>query len=301
MKKLLGLIIFLVGVGGLALSGAGLVFGRQAINTLATNLDSSYQLTADSLDNLINTLVLVKTAATDITTTLETAQTTADGVATAVQETRPFVDQINVITTENVPATLEEVQTAIPNIAQVAAVVDNTLTTLNNFRLDEGYTFNIPLVGEYTIPLQFDLGIDYTPTEPFDQTINNLGASLDGLPDQLRTLETYLNVTSSSLNTISQDVHVLADNLTAVNGSLNQLTPLLDEYLRLATQAKTQLSQLRTGLDSQINTLQLLLTVTLIWLALSQLVPLYLGWELLGGKPSAISHQPLASPPKADS
>lgn len=281
MKRLLGLIIFLVGMGGLALSGFGLVFGRQAANILAANVDSSYQLTADSLDNLINTLVLVKTATGDITTTLETAKTTADGVATAVQETRPLVDQINVITTENVPATLEEVQTAIPNIAQVAAVVDDTLTTLNNFRLDEGYTLNIPLVGEYTIPLQFDLGIDYTPTEPFDQTINDLGASLDGLPEQLRTLETYLNVTSSSLNSISQDVHALADNLTAVNSSLNQLTPLLDEYLRLATQAQTQLSQLRTALNNQINTLQIALTIITVWLALSQLVPLYLGWQLL--------------------
>lgn len=291
LKRLLGFLILLVGLGGLVLSGGGLVFGRQAIDQVAVNLENSLQTTADSLDTVINSLVLAQTTLTDVGTTLGTASDTTETVATAVQESRPLLTQINTIATDQVPQTLEEVQTAIPNIAQVAGVVDNTLTTLNNFRLDESLTIPIPFGPEINIPLQFDLGIDYTPTEPFDQTVNELGASLEGLPEQLRGLETYLTVTSSNLQTISQGLHDVADDMEAVNGRISEFAPLLDDYLLLATTTQTKLQNTQQQLNTQLDTLKLVLTVVTVWLALSQLVPLYVGWELLRGKSSVDSKQ----------
>lgn len=291
LKRLLGFLILLVGLGGLVLSGGGLVFGRQAIDQVAVNLENSLQTTADSLDTVINSLVLAQTTLTDVGTTLGTASDTTETVATAVQESRPLLTQINTIATDQVPQTLEEVQTAIPNIAQVAGVVDNTLTTLNNFRLDESLTIPIPFGPEINIPLQFDLGIDYTPTEPFDQTVNELGASLEGLPEQLRGLETYLTVTSSNLQTISQGLHDVADDMEAVNGRISEFAPLLDDYLLLATTTQTKLQNTQQQLNTQLDTLKLVLTVVTVWLALSQLVPLYVGWELVRGKSSVNSKQ----------
>lgn len=291
LKRLLGFLILLVGLGGLVLSGGGLVFGRQAIDQVAVNLENSLQTTADSLDTVINSLVLAQTTLTDVGTTLGTASDTTETVATAVQESRPLLTQINTIATDQVPQTLEEVQTAIPNIAQVAGVVDNTLTTLNNFRLDESLTIPIPFGPEINIPLQFDLGIDYTPTEPFDQTVNELGASLEGLPEQLRGLETYLTVTSSNLQTISQGLHDVADDMEAVNGRISEFAPLLDDYLLLATATQTKLQNTQQQLNTQLDTLKLVLTVVTVWLALSQLVPLYVGWELVRGKSSVNSNQ----------
>lgn len=291
LKRLLGFLILLVGLGGLVLSGGGLVFGRQAIDQVAVNLENSLQTTADSLDTVINSLVLAQTTLADVGTTLGTASDTTETVATAVQESRPLLTQINTIATDQVPQTLEEVQTAIPNIAQVAGVVDNTLTTLNNFRLDESLTIPIPFGPEINIPLQFDLGIDYTPTEPFDQTVNELGASLEGLPEQLRGLETYLTVTSSNLQTISQGLHDVADDMEAVNGRISEFAPLLDDYLLLATTTQTKLQNTQQQLNTQLDTLKLVLTVVTVWLALSQLVPLYVGWELLRGKSSVDSKQ----------
>lgn len=290
-KRLLGFLILLVGLGGLILSGGGLVFGRQAIDQVAVNLENSLQTTADSLDTVINSLVLAQTTLADVGTTLGTASDTTETVATAVQESRPLLTQINTIATDQVPQTLEEVQTAIPNIAQVAGVVDNTLTTLNNFRLDESLTIPIPFGPEINIPLQFDLGIDYTPTEPFDQTVNELGASLEGLPEQLRGLETYLTVTSSNLQTISQGLHDVADDMEAVNGRISEFAPLLDDYLLLATTTQTKLQNTQQQLNTQLDTLKLVLTVVTVWLALSQLVPLYVGWELVRGQSSVNSKQ----------
>lgn len=290
-KRLLGFLILLVGLGGLVLSVGGLVFGRQAIDQVAVNLENSLQTTADSLDTVIHSLVLAQTTLADVGTTLGTASDTTETVATAVQESRPLLTQINTIATDQVPQTLEEVQTAIPNIAQVAGVVDNTLTTLNNFRLDESLTIPNPFGPEINIPLQFDLGIDYTPTEPFDQTVNELGASLEGLPEQLRGLETYLTVTSSNLQTISQGLHDVADDMEAVNGRISEFAPLLDDYLLLATTTQTKLQNTQQQLNTQLDTLKLVLTVVTVWLALSQLVPLYVGWELVRGKLSVDSKQ----------
>ena len=49
--------------------------------------------------------------------------------------------------------------------------------------------------------LNYSLGVDYNPNVPFDDTVLTLGESLDGLPESLRSLQTYADETNQNLDT----------------------------------------------------------------------------------------------------
>ena len=147
------------------------------------------------------TLVLIKSSIADVNAVVTTAETTADNLAQSVSDTRPLLNQIGVVASEQVPDNLETIQEAFPGLEQVAGVIDRTLVTLNSFRIDEEiFGFNF----------QYDLGIDYEPEIPFDQSVRDLSEGLEGIPESLRAMDAYITITSENLETISQDIQTLA-------------------------------------------------------------------------------------------
>lgn len=116
---------------------------------------------------------------------------------------------------------------------------------------------------------------------PFDQSVQELGEGLEGLPESLRTLEIYINVANNNLQTVSRDIRNLADDLGTVNGRINELDPILDEYLRLITATNDRTRQMRAQINSEVQTIKNGITLAMVWLAITQVAPLYLGWELV--------------------
>ena len=57
-----------------------------------------------------------------------------------------------------------------------------------------------------------------------------------------------------------------------------------DRYLALADQAGAAIDRVDANIDAQLDALRLGAVAVLVLLALSQLAPLYLGWELLTGR-----------------
>lgn len=271
-RRLLGVIMLLIAFGGIALGVFGIRLGHQLVDNIAVNLEQTLTLTSQSLDTVSETLVLAKASITDVNTVMETAETTADNLAQTVNDTRPLLDQISSVTSEQVPDSLETIEEAFPTLEQAAGVIDRTLVTLNSFRIDEN------ILG---LDIEYDLGIDYAPEVPFDQSVRELGQGLEGLPESLRTLQIYINVTNSNLQTVSQDIRNLADDLNIVNGRVSDLDPILDNYIALITTTNDNTRQLRTQLNDQIQSIKNGITLVMVWLAITQIAPLYLGWELL--------------------
>jgi methyl-accepting chemotaxis protein len=274
-KKILGLLMLLIAVGGVGLAVFGARFGHRLVDQVAANFDQTLQLTSQSLDTVSETLVLAKSSIVDVNTVMETAESTADDLAQTVTDTRPLLSQISSVASEQVPDSLETIEEAFPSLEQVAGVIDRTLVTLNNFRIDE------EILG---FPIQYDLGVDYAPEVPFDQSVRELGEGLDGLPESLRTLQVYINVTNGNLQTVSLDIRNLADDLNTVNGRINELSPILDDYIMLITTTNDNTRQLRAQITSDVQSIKNGITLVMVWLAITQIAPLYLGWELVTGK-----------------
>ena len=274
-RKLIGFLLLLIGVVGVALSIAGVYFSDQIVSALGDGLDSTLKLTADSLVTVEDTLALAQTTVGDVNAGLDTVGVTADDLAKTLDDTRPLLDQITQVATEDVPGNIEAIQATIPNMAEVAGVIDDTLITLNAFKIEES------ILG---IDLNYDLGVDYQPTVPFDETITALGSSLDGMPDQLRSLQPNIETASDNLAVVSKDIYAIADDLAVINGRIAEVEPLLGDYIGIVGDINGAVITTREQVNTQLKTVSLALKIGLVWLGLMQFAILYLGWDLIIGE-----------------
>jgi methyl-accepting chemotaxis protein len=275
VRRILGLFILLIGVAGVAIAIVGLRMTHQLLDSVGTQVDSGLQLTSESLDNVNATLLLAKDTVADVAVSMNTIQTTTLDLAQTLEETRPLIEQSTLVATEQVPDSIEAVQEAIPALTDVAGTIDSTLATLSRFRIDReilGFQFN------------YDLGINYDPEVPFDDAVIGIGSSLEGLPESLRALAVYLEVANDNLQNISDDIYLLSEDLDRLNANITELDPILDEYIRLVTELNDTLRGLRQQISEQIEIARNVATIAFIWLGLTQLMPLYFGYELLSGK-----------------
>ncbi len=275
VRRFFGILILLTGIFGLVMGVVGLRATNNLIDQLGVALDNTLELTVTNLDNVHETLVVTKSSLREATVAIETVQVTALDLSTTITETRPFLNSVNEVATQNVPGSLDAFQDAIPNIAEVAGGIDDAMTALSNF------TFATQLLG---VDLGFDLGISYSPVVPFDETITELGASLEGLPESLRELDTQIQVTSDNLVVISQDVEQLSADIGNINAQLKRFDPVVDGYVKTVSDLRFSANTARQNITSQLETLKMGANLLFLWLALMQITPLYVGAKLVFGR-----------------
>ncbi len=275
IRRLVGLIIIIIGLGGIMLSVIGLRAAPRTIDTIGDSLEANLVLVSESLDTVQETLLLAQSTISEVTGGLDTVESSAVHLGLTLDQTRPLLDQVSTIASDEVPQSLDAIQATMPDLVQVAAAIDDTLTVLNSFRVDQ------QILG---IPIKFDLGIDYDPAVPFDESVSQIGRSFETLPGQLRDLDEYVVVANDNLALISEDVLVISGDLDGVNGRIAELDPLLEDYLRIVVELNDSTRQTRQIILGELTTLKRITTIALAWVALSQLAPLYLGLELLRGR-----------------
>ena len=280
IRRLLGLIILLTALVILGGSLYAAYFVGDALADLGAGIRDNLAVASQSLATARNTLVLSRDTFSDVNGGLGTAVAATANASRTIGDSRPLIDNVSVVVSQEVPEAVEGIQNALPNMIEVGGVIDGTLRTLSSIGIDR--TINLPFGG--SIPLQFDLGIDYAPAVPFDTTLRGFQASLDGLPESLRGLETDLQTTSGNLGTLATDLQAASDNLAVINNRVGEVLPLIDQYLSLADQLSATIGRVDADIDRQLETLRLGSIGLLVLLALSQLAPLYLGWELLAGR-----------------
>lgn len=278
LRRIIGIIMFILGLAGVIISIAGIVYGRRAIDQFGAGFDSTLQLTSDTLNTAVESLELAKTTIGDVNNGLDTVGVASSSIAKTITETRPLLDQVGEVVTQDAAASVEAMQVAIPNVAQVAGAIDSTLTALNDFRIDEN------ILG---FQLQYDLGVDYDPAVPFDETINGLGDSLDGLPERLRSVEDDIAVTSANLQLIGDSIVRMTADLDTINGRVAQVIPLLDQYIDIVTRLDDSIQRVRTQVTQQLGVVKNVLTFVLIWWGLPQLALVMVGWDFFAGRRGA--------------
>lgn len=279
-RRILGLLMLLTALAILAFTIAGGVYVGGALARLGDSLQANLTLVSDSLATARETLVLSRDTFGDVNGGLGTAIDATASASRTVAESQPLIENITTVVTQEVPEAVEGIQGALPNMIQVAGVIDQTLRTLSSVGIDR----TIPLPFGGSIPLKFDLGIDYSPVSSFDSSLRGFQTSLNGLPESLRGLESDLQTTSANLATLSTDLQATSDNLATINDRVGAVVPIIDQYLTLIDDLNTTVSRVSADIDRQLETLRLGAMVGLLFLALSQLAPLYLGWELLSGR-----------------
>lgn len=274
-RRILGVIMIIVGIVGLVIAGAIAFYGRQAVDTVAVGLNTSVGLLQNTVGTTVDTLESVKSTVDEATTTVRTVSDTVGNLSTTLFDTQPLLQQVSTITTETVPNSLEAVQGAIPNLAGIAGAIDTTLERLDSLKVER------VVLG---VPFSFDLGINYAPRESFDEAVLQIGDSFVGLPEQLRALDDSLTVAVDNISTIGGNISQLSSDLVNVGGTLTQFGPLIDEYITVLNQTEASLVQTKEQFEANLNLIKWVITGLGIWFALYQLVPLYVGWRMVTDK-----------------
>jgi hypothetical protein len=283
LSRLIAVVLLLVGIVGIGIAVAGALFGIQVVDSLGEDLDQTLELTSESLDTVNDTLLVTKQTVSQTGQAISTIGNTTDSVAQLLDDAQPLLDNVSMVVTENVPDSLEATQSAIPNLVEVASTVDNTLETLSSFQ------FERTILG---VPIGFDLGIDYDPEAPFDESVAQIGTSLEGVPESLRGLQVPLANASNNLATVSDNLQTLSTDLAQIEGSVEEIEPLLDDYIGIVNQIQENITQTQTNIDNQLQMVKTGIIILFVWFGLNQLVPIYLGADLitdgrLGGRPFA--------------
>ncbi|MFN2206100.1 MAG: hypothetical protein ACK2UT_09310 [Candidatus Promineifilaceae bacterium] len=277
-RRILGLIILIATAVVLVALIATAIFMGPAIDALSTGLDNSLSLTVDALETVSATLSQTQSTLSAVNGSMDTAVETTATLSKTISDTVPLLDQVSFLVADQTPRNIEAVQASVPNIAAVAGVVDDALVRLSD--LEYKQTIPIPL---NPIEINFDLGIDYEPVEPFDETMLALGTSLDGLPESLRSLSGQLDVSAANLETLSSNLDTAGGDIDAINDEVAKFIPLLDDYVALLNQVIAAIEQAGAQVAANLATVRLAATILPIALALTQLAPLVVGWDLLTG------------------
>jgi hypothetical protein len=296
-RRLLGIIILLVSLITVAILLGGAYFTGQVVDAVGEGVGNVLALTVDSLGTVSATLEQTKATIVEANNAIETVSGLTSNLSRTVANTQPVMASMTTVVSEDIPNNIEAIQMAIPNVAGVAGVVDGAMTTLSNFGISQ--VIPIPF---NPITLEFDLGIDYEPEEPFDETILALGDSLEGMPEELRSLQADLDVLSADLETVSDDILTSSENLVAINEQVALFIPLLDDYLGIVDQIGQTLVGSQAQILAQLETVKTIIIVALVFLALTQLAPLYIGWELVTGQrgrkeEETVEYEPAPVPP----
>jgi methyl-accepting chemotaxis protein len=274
-RKISGLVLLIIGLLGVLLSIGGIIYSGRAVDAVVQALDDTLGLTGDSLATVEDTLTLARGTISDVNASLETVETTANTLAKTLEDTRPLLAEVAQIVGEDAPGSIESVQQAVPDMAEVAGVIDDTLLTLNNFKVEE------EILG---FALNFDLGVNYQPTVPFDETVSQLGSSFDGLPERLRDLEPSLTAANQNLGAVSENIYAVSDDLVTINGRVAEVDPLLGDYISIVQNINSTLSQTQNTVKAQAGNAKLALQVVMAWMGFLQFSLLYLGWDLFTRK-----------------
>lgn len=271
-RKISGLVLLIIGLLGVLLSIGGIVYSGQAVDAVLDILNDTLGLTGDSLVAVEDTLTLARSTIGDVNVSLVTVGTTADSLAKTIADTQPLLDEVAQITGEDAPNSIESVQNAIPAVAEVAGVIDDTLLTLNNFKIEED------ILG---FELNYDLGVNYAPTVPFDETVTGLGTSLDGFPDRLRELEPSLTAANENLGLVSENIYAVSADLAVINGRVAEVDPLLGDYIVIVQDINNAIVTTQNTMLAQAGNAKLALQLIFAWLGFLQFSLLYLGWDLI--------------------
>ena len=277
-RRILGLIILIATAVVLVALIATAIFMGPAIDALSTGLGNSLSLTVDALETVSATLSQTQSTLSAVNGSMDTAVETTATLSKTISDTVPLLDQVSFLVADQTPRNIEAVQASVPNIAAVAGVVDDALVRLSD--LEYKQTIPIPL---NPIEINFDLGIDYEPVEPFDETMLALGTSLDGLPESLRSLSGQLDVSAANLETLSSNLDTAGGDIGAINDEVAKFIPLLDDYVALLNQVIAAIEQAGAQVAANLATVRLAATILPIALALTQLAPLVVGYDLLTG------------------
>lgn len=277
-RRLFGIFVMIAGVIGLVISIAGIVGVWMARPALTQAVGTTVTTLNNSIDTSKQAMVVTEQALGGAVDAVKALQTMLEATAASVSDTKPLLTQINGLMAEQLPSTLTSATDSLRAAQSSAEVLDGAIRSLETF---QSLMSGIPLIGGFIeTPVSTT---SYDPEKPLSETLGDVAANLEGLPEMFTSMSTNLDKADDNLDTIQ-------GSLSSMAGSVNEITTSIESYKSMAGQSQSSMDNLKTlltnmqkNLPQTLNLVAWALTVFLLWLLAAQIVILSQGWELFQG------------------
>ena len=276
IRRILGVFVMIAGILGLGLSVAGLVVVWVAKPTVTAYANTTIDTLSESVTTSQNVMEISGQALGATVDSLDALSSMLSTTAATVDDTTPVLNEINTIMSDTLPSTLEATTASLYTAQDAAQVLESTIKSLDAFRFLLSAT---PLLGN----LVDQPGVSYNPEKPLADTLGELAANLEGLPD------TFINM-SVNLASADDNLGSIRENLTTMSDSVGLISSSLSEYEKMVIQSQSSmdnltsiLANIQSNLATILNGVAIVLTLLFLWLLAAQVVILSQGWELYQG------------------
>jgi len=258
-RRTVGKFMVAIGIISIVVSLVGVIVGQRVIGQVENSVDDSLVLTNQALEVVVDSIQTTSTIVTTVRSGVSNISATLDTLNTSIGDTTTAIEGSTDFLGTSLPQALDAVSNVLPTIESVAHSVDSALRVIS----------------------QAPFGPDYNPAKPFDQAIGDLNTALDPLPDQLRTLAGQFDGLTDSSTKISDQLTTLSSDVERLDRQLADVATLVDRYATTAATAQVVTEQSRNNLESSARVARVVLVLLGLVFALGQVVPIWIGKELL--------------------
>jgi DNA repair ATPase RecN len=267
----LGLILSLSCLAGILVVRPGLVAGvNSAVDILYTSVDTSLKATEITDDTLTATANSVEALAEMLTTTVRT-----------VDDANLVLDQLNEITGEKLPETLEAASTSLKAAEQAANSLEGAIKSFAGF---QKIVSGIPLLNAF-VPKSNAV---YMPEKPLAESLGEMASSLEEIPGILTGMSINIGKADENLDAIQDDMEAITENVVLIAEGFRDYKSIVKDSISSLEQMKTMLENAKEHSPRTINWITVVLALFFLWLIAAQVVIFSQGWELFHGAANRI-------------
>ncbi len=257
-KRSAGRIMVAIAYIGVAASLIGAVVGWRFLGELSEANKQGLELAEESLNAADASLVVADDIVQSVDGTLEALNGTILAVGAGIDATTSVAGSVSDLA-GSVPATLDRIDDGLASIESIATTIDTTLSQLSR----------IPLAPTYD------------PDVELGEAVGGLRADISPLADSLRGVSDSLATFSTSGDDLEAQLDALADGIADVQVAVSGTTGVIDQA-RVSTADALALAQTTLGeIGTQLAMSRLFLVIIALVIAVGQIVPYWMGRELL--------------------
>lgn len=263
LSRILGVLLVIAAIFGLIFSGWGLVRIWTIKSQVIADILSTIELTHTTLEATSEGLFLAEQSLRQAKVDVVSLKNTLEATGRAIRATNPIISSLSDLMANDLPDAIEATQMSLETAQSSARLIESFLRTLSS----------IPF-----LPIE-----PYDPQVPLQESLGEVSASLEGIPESLLEMEENLGQSQGNLILIQAEFNIMARHVEQINESLTNAETIVLEYQEVISELQDRTSNLENDIPRRINNLVWWLTFILIWLAIIQLGVLLQGSTLMTG------------------
>jgi len=261
LRRLIGASLIVAGTVGLVVCVVLLIAVARTEPRLEASITRQLDILAEAAQTTATGLDIADTTLLQTVDAIRSLEGTVTAIGATVESSRPTLDAVTALLGDQLPTAIETTQETLTSASANAKAVDDFLTMLAR----------IPYLGAQR----------YEPEQQLHVGLEQVAASLDGVPAALRATRTSLEAAGGSLVNLQEGLAVTAGNVGQIAAGLNGARDTLSQYQGIVAEIESSLASARSSLPRALRWLHLGVSFVLVWLGIVQFALITQGGELM--------------------